>query len=246
MAHDLPCLSAPDGAPAVAVGGVMLGLGDSISAGIGASHAAQGCIALVAGRLSARAPGLRLVNLSLPGETSHSMVAPGGQLERAEALIAQTAAAGVTVAPITLCIGGNDAMEAQLLGDERAIAELGANLSTILGRLAAALPAGHPRFAEVGCVQTFYNPFEVGGDPGSANGHGPGADLLAPRRARRAGFNGVIRAAAAQAGIRLVDVSALFRGRAAELTWVRSGDIHPNEDGHRAIADLYARVCGWT
>ena len=226
----------------------MVALGDSISAGIGASHASQGCLALVANRLGDGARGPRFVNLSLPGETSHSMLAPQGQLDRAEALIAQTAAAGVTVAPISVCIGGNDAMEAQLLGDERAIAELGRNLTIILERLAAALPASHPRLGAVACIQTFYNPFEaengVNGVNG-ANGHGPGADLMAPRRARRAGFNTAIRTVAAQAGVRVADVSRLFRGRAIELTWVRSGDIHPNDDGHRAIADLYLEVCGW-
>ena len=220
----------------------MVALGDSISAGIGASHASQGCIALVAGRLSEQSTGLRLVNLSLPGASSHSMLEAGGQLERAEALIADAVGSGATVAPIALCIGANDAMEAQVLGDERAIAELGRNLEAILERLAATLPPGHQPLADVGVVQTFYNPFEH--DVGT-NGHGPGADLMAPRRARRAGFNAAIRSAAAAAGVRVVDVSALFRGRAAELTWVRSGDIHPNDIGHREIADLYLRVCGW-
>ncbi|TMC47576.1 MAG: SGNH/GDSL hydrolase family protein [Chloroflexi bacterium] len=242
MADDPLRLSTPDAAPALAVGGVMIALGDSISAGIGASHASQGCLALVARRLGDGARGPRFVNLSLPGESSHSMLAPRGQLDRAEALIAQSVAAGMTVAPISVCIGGNDAMEAQLLGDDRAIAELGRNLTIVLGRLAEVLPAGHPRLGEVACVQTFYNPFET---ENGANGHGPGADLMAPRRARRAGFNTAIRTAAAEAGVRVADVSRLFRGRATELTWVRSGDIHPNDDGHHAIADLYLEVCGW-
>jgi lysophospholipase L1-like esterase len=170
------------------------------------------------------------------------MLAAGGQLERAETVIAEALGRGATVAPIVVCIGGNDAMEAQVLGDDRAIAELGRNLEVVLERLAAALPPGHPGLDEVGVVQTFYNPFEHDGSP---NGHGPGADLMAPRRARRAGFNGAIRGVAAAAGVRVADVSALFRGRAAELTWVRSGDIHPTDEGHRTIADLYVRVCGW-
>jgi hypothetical protein len=43
--------------------------------------------------------------------------------------------------------------------------------------------------------------------------------------------------------MRLVEVSGLFRGRCGELTWVRSGDIHPTDVGHTLIAGAYLEVC---
>jgi hypothetical protein len=47
-------------------------------------------------------------------------------------------------------------------------------------------------------------------------------------------------------GVRVVDVSALFRGRSLELTWVRTGDMHPTGEGHALIAEEYLRVGGWS
>jgi hypothetical protein len=67
---------------------------------------------------------------------------------------------------------------------------------------------------------------------------------MAPRRATRGGFNRIIRNAAAARGLRLVEVSGRFRGRCGELTWVRSGDIHPTDEGHTLIAGAYLEVCG--
>ena len=228
------------GAPAM-VGTVLLALGDSIAAGIGASHVSSGCMAVLASALRPRDPGLALVNLAIPGESSHSMLLPGGQLDRAEEVIAEVARGGGRVGPVALCVGGNDIMEAKLLGDEEALRLFGRNLGAILGRLDAALRATGSSLAEVGCVQTVYNPFE----PDVVEGGNNGADAhsMAPRRAGRGGFNRIIRAAAATTGVRLVEVSGLFRGRCGELTWVRSGDIHPTDGGHTLIAGAYLDVC---
>lgn len=228
----------------VAIGTVMLALGDSVAAGIGAPHVSEGCMAQLARHLGATRADLRFVNMAMPGESSRSMLVPGGQVDRAEALIAQTGAEGGQVAPIVLSIGGNDAMEAQLLGDDEALDELAANLQTILSRLDSALHAQGGGLAGSACLQTVYNPFELaeGGDPGPGS---VDADRLAPRRSRRGGHNRILRAAAASFGIEVADVARAFRGRAAELTWVVSGDIHPRLTGHQAIADLYVEACGW-
>ena len=228
------------GAPAM-VGTVLLALGDSIAAGIGASHVSSGCMAVLASALRPRDPGLALVNLAIPGESSHSMLLPGGQLDRAEEVIAEVARGGGRVGPVALCVGGNDIMEAKLLGDEEALRMFGRNLGAILGRLDAALRATGSSLAEVGCVQTVYNPFEP--DVVEGGNNGAEAHSMAPRRAGRGGFNRIIRAAAATTGVRLVEVSGLFRGRCGELTWVRSGDIHPTDDGHTLIAGAYLEVC---
>jgi lysophospholipase L1-like esterase len=229
------------GSPAV-VGTVQLALGDSIAAGIGASHVSCGCMGVLCAGLRARHPELALVNLAIPGESSASMLASGGQLERAEELIAEVGGDGGRVGPLALCIGGNDIMEAKLLGDDEALRQFGRNLGVILGRLDAALRAAGSSLAEVGCVQTVYNPFE----PDVVEGGSDGAEAhsMAPRRAGRGGFNRIIRAAAAAHGVRLVEVSGLFRGRCGELTWVRSGDIHPTDEGHTLIAGAYLEACG--
>jgi lysophospholipase L1-like esterase len=228
----------------IAVGTTMLGLGDSIAAGIGAPHVSEGFVAVLAQRLGDRHRGLRLVNLAVPGETSSSMLAPGGQMERAEQVIAEVSQAGGRVAPITLSIGANDAMEAASIGDDTALTLLARNLDSILARLDDALRCAGSGIAGSACLQTVYNPFELVGADG-AELPVVDADAMAPRRSLRGGHNRVIRAAAAMWGIAVADVSRIFRGRAHDLTWVRSGDIHPSDRGHAVIADTYMAACGW-
>lgn len=230
---------APAEAPTVAIDSTLLGLGDSIAAGIGAPHVSDGFLGLLARRLARRHPDIRLVNLAVPGETSSSMLAPGGQLEVAEGVIT---AGGVS--PIVLSIGGNDAMEAATLGDDAALSLLARNLDHILRRLDVALRAAGSRLAGSACLQTVYNPFELAGVDGQPHPE-VDPDALAPRRSTRGGHNRVIRVAAAHWGVGVADVARIFRGRARELTWVGSGDIHPSERGHTVIADAYVAACGW-
>lgn len=225
-----------DAAP-LHLGDVMLALGDSVAAGIGAGHVSEGCMWLLADRLRALQPGLELAHLAVPSESSVSMLAPGGQMDRAEALIAETVEGGRSVGPVALSIGGNDVMEAALVGDDEALRQLEENLGAILRRLDAALRRGGQRLVECAAVQTIYNPFEAL-PPDDA-------DLMAPRRASRSGYNAAIRRVAQNAGVRVVDVAALFWGRSLELTWVRTGDMHPTGEGHALIAEEYLRVGGW-
>ena len=188
MAENLAGRLTSDAAPPLHLGDVMLALGDSIAAGIGAAHVTEGCMWLLAAHLRRLHTGLHFEHLAVPSETSASMLAADGQVERAE-------------------------------------------------RTIAALRPGGQRLGDVAVVQTVYNPFE-GLPPDSA-------DLMAPRRASRSGYNAAIRRVAQNMGVRLVDISSLFRGRSLELTWVRTGDIHPTGDGHELIAQEYLRVGGW-
>jgi lysophospholipase L1-like esterase len=193
---------------------------------------------LLAGHLRRIQPELELAHLAIPSESTASMLAPGGQLDRAEATITEALERGRSVGPVAISIGGNDVMEAALIGDDEALRGLEDNLATILRRLDAALRPGGRRLAEVGAVQTVYNPFEaVPADD---------ADVMAPRRASRTGYNAAIRRVAQNMGVRIVDVAALFRGRSLELTWVRTGDMHPTGAGHELIAGEYVRVGGWS
>lgn len=227
-----------DDASPLLLGDVMVALGDSIAAGIGAGHVSEGCVWLLADRLRRLNPALRFEHLAIPSESSASMLRPGGQLDRAEAVIAAAVDAGQRVGPVVLAIGGNDIMEASLIGDDEALRRLEDNLALILRRLDAALRRGGQRLADVAMVQTVYNPFES--LPADA------ADLMAPRRASRSGYNAAIRRVAQNAGVRVSDVASLFRGRCTELTWVRTGDIHPTGEGHALIAEECLRVGGWS
>ena len=215
----------------------MVALGDSIAAGIGAGHVTEGCMPLLAGHLRRERPSLELVHLAVPSESSASMVAPGGQLDRAEQVVAAAVGAGRAVGPITLSIGGNDIMEAALIGDEEALHQLEENLGVILRRLDLALRPGGQSIDAACVVQTVYNPFEAL-PPDDAN-------LMAPHRASRSGFNAAIRRVAQNMGVRVCDIASLFRGRSLELTWVRTGDIHPTGEGHALIAAEYLRAAGW-
>ena len=222
-----------DNAPLV-IGDVMVALGDSIAAGIGAGHVAEGCMWLLADRLRRLQPPLDFHFLAVPSETSASMLAPGGQLDRAERVIDTAVAEGSVVGPVTLSVGGNDIMEAALIGDDEALLQLEGNLDAMLRRLDVALWRGGQRLDEVAVVQTVYNPFEAL-PPDSAH-------TMAPHRASRSGYNAAIRRVAQNHGVRVCDVASLFRGRTLDLTWVRTGDIHPTGEGHELIAAEYLRT----
>ena len=215
----------------------MVALGDSIAAGIGAGHVSEGCMWLLAERLRTLRPELELAFLAIPSESSTSMLQPGGQLDRAERVIAESLAAGRSVGPITLSVGGNDILVGALLGHDEALRLFEQNLEAILRRLASALRPGGRPLAEVAAVQTVYNPFEALPPDEAA--------LMAPHRSDRGGFNAAIRRLCGNAGVRVADVAGLFRGRSMELTWIRTGDIHPTGEGHAAIAEEYLRTGGW-
>jgi lysophospholipase L1-like esterase len=225
-----------DNAPLV-IGDVMVALGDSIAAGIGAGHVAEGCMWLLADQLRRLQPQLDFRFLAVPSETSTSMLAPGGQLDRAEEVIGALADEGLTVGPVTLSVGGNDIMEAALIGDDEALIQLEENVDAILRRLDSALRSAGQRIDEVTVVQTVYNPFEA--LPADS------AHTMAPHRASRSGYNAAIRRVAQNHSVRVCDIASLFRGRTMELTWVRTGDIHPTGEGHELIAAEYLRTAGW-
>jgi len=230
-----------DHAAHLAVGDVMLVLGDSLAVGIGAGHISEGAMALVASRLAVRRPGLTMMNLAIPSEGSCSMLAPGGQLDRAVEAIRGAHERGERVGPVTLSLGANDSIESAMLGELEAFRRFGENLETILTRLDTALAGQSDGIDGVLCMQTFYNPFPAcEADPTL-----PPPDQLAPRRARTIDFNTAIRTAAARRGVRLADIETAFRGRECELTWLRSGDIHPNASGQGVMCDAFMTSGGW-
>jgi lysophospholipase L1-like esterase len=234
----------------VELGDLYLALGDSLATGFetaGNADGQPGYPVFLHQTLLAADLTLDYANLGMDGESAASMLLPGGQLERAEALIAQERTQGRRIALVTLSIGGNDIFQQLLLtsdpdATERAFVRLRANLEAILGRLRAALGADTPLL-----VMSYYNPYPGLVLPGD---EAPRADLLVPR------LNTLIAELAAAHGAGLVDVYTPFLGREAELTFVRipyrplfedlftNYDFHPRLAGHLLIAERFALAQG--
>jgi lysophospholipase L1-like esterase len=130
-------------------GQTYLALGDSLAWGFRlADRARESYPALLAQRIKGRGAEARLVNLSVPGETTTSL--RGGQLRDALALIERERAAGRRVSPITLDIGGNDLQRAAGGSAEQREAALAAareNIAATLEALRRARRCGGPRAA---------------------------------------------------------------------------------------------------
>jgi len=234
-----------------------LALGDSLAAGVGASEPAQtGYVGLVFDALQTEPASpygegeLTLLNLGDPGETTTSMLASGGQMEKALVEIESLkddGIAGNEVAVITIDIGANDFIPL-ILGDSpclpnplaeacqqaaaSALTTFRSNFADIMRRLRAA--AG----PEVEIVAVgLYNPLSGTGGPFDAVGDAA-VEL----------FNSTVAEAAAEPDIqaRLADVFPLFQDRGSELTHVAEvpPDVHPNDGGHYLMAQVVVTALG--
>lgn len=227
---------------------VYLALGDSVAVGVGASDPeVGGYTALVWEGLREttryQESGLEYVNLAVSGETTDSMLAEGGQLEKALALLRERNGdgnAGGDVEVVTLTIGGNDILRL-LRGSspcvpdpdsvrcqeelDRTLARLEANLSLILSELREAAGDRVKLF-----VMGYYNPF---------SGTGVAFDDAGDEAIMR--VNDVIEQTATAPGVDavLVDVAPVFLERGPQLSHINRLDIHPNDAGYRAIADAF-------
>lgn len=251
----------PPAPAAVGAGDVYLALGDSLVTGdehpdnTTAEGGLPGYPAYLLELLRQQTP-LTIANLGVSGETSASMLAPGGQLDQAVAFIAAERAAGRRVSPVTLSIGGNDMVAALLPGSTTTVTDTlvnyRANLGQILDKLVAALDAGGQPSGDL-LIMNYYNPYPnlrayiPSGIPLNAD---PDTDV--PR------FNQIIAEEAAARGIRVVEIYTAFRGRETSLTFVRQPyqvfpspnpvlmDYHPRAEGHRVIARGFAEASGYT
>lgn len=222
---------------------VYMALGNSLAFGVGAANpAAEGYVALTADnlllndRFSER--GLELINLSEPGATSGDIVETDSQLDKALEEIgarASDAEANNEVEIISLDVGGNDLLslaepdspcfEDPLGGVCRVrintvLSDLQRNLTRTLTELRQAAPQ-----AEIYVIDLF-NPY---------SGTGESLEIIASIGVQQ--INGVLAAvsASAELGVRFVSVYELFQGRGPQ--WVASDGIHPNNDGHRVLAE---------
>jgi len=234
-----------------------LALGDSLAAGVGASEPAQtGYVNLVFNALRTEPSSpyseadLALLNLGDPGETTTSIQAGGGQLEKALAEIESRkddSIPGNEVAVITIDIGANDFLP--LVKDESpclpnplaeacqeaavsALTTFRANFADIMRRLRAA--AGPE--AEIVALG-LYNPLSGTGGPFDTVGD-----------AAVGLFNSTVAAAVGDPDIEagLADVFVHFEGRGPELTHIDEmpPDIHPNDSGYYLMALATVRALG--
>ncbi len=228
-------------------GPLYLALGDSLSAGIGASdEPARGWVGLV----SAALPEWDLLNLGAAGDDSRELLFSGPLDEglRQIALRATDAEPGNEVSAITLEIGGNDLLDIYfdlvLPGDcpsviealqretcvtalKSALAAYRSNLTETLNRLIEATPET-PIF-----LMTIYNPFSGGASVIDEIG----VLTLEGREGTPfpEGLNDIVREVGAETGVILVEWYELFLGKQSE--YIAFDLIHPNDTGHAVMAE---------
>ena len=230
-------------------GHLYIALGDSLSAGVGASgfDPKKGFVGLVHDALP---PDFVLLNLGVAGYDSRELIEKG-ELERATSEIKDRngdANPDNDVRAVTLEIGGNDLLDiffnfvlpgrcpsvAEGLQKPECVAQLRNALDLYepnLDKILTTLQQADPQLNIF--LMTLYNPFS-GGSPAldelgefSLEGR---ADTPFPE-----GLQDIIRRQAQVHGVHLVEVYPLFEGKAHE--YIAGDTIHPNDTGYRVMAD---------
>ena len=157
---------------------------------------------------------------------------------------------------VTLTIGGNDFLP--LVGQEpcasnpigrecqtivgTALKTFSVNYAAILRDLKAALDSDPGE--EQLLVTTYYNPYKGTGSPfelptdGTLFGTDGTIDCAANAAdVTKGGLNDVITCSAAAVGATTVDLYSVMIDKALTHTHIATGDIHPNDEGYRLIAD---------
>jgi lysophospholipase L1-like esterase len=244
----------PEPTPVSSLGGkkLYLALGDSLSAGSGASDPSR--TSFVALITQALGNGYEVLDLAVPGHTSDDLI--NKQLGRAVSEIQARQTDGIPgneTAAITLEIGGNDLLnlytslvvpgtcpsvpealqkQACVDGLRNALDHYRTNLEQILDALKMADP-NVPIFLE-----TLYNPFSGG----ASNLDQIGALALEGQAGTvfPDGLNDVIRQVGQEKGVTVVDWYPIFVGKSNQ--YISQDLIHPNDTGYQLMAQaiLYA------
>ena len=226
-----------------------LALGDSLSAGVGATgfSAENAFVGLVHDELG---PEFALLNLGIAGHDSQELI-DEGPLDRAVAEIAERnhdddQANDVEI--VTLEIGGNDLLDLLfdlVLPGRCPSVEEGLQRPECVEAFRETLDAYEPnldltldRLREADpdlniFLMTLYNPF---------SGASPVLDELGeltlegdPNTPFPEGLQDIIRRQAEENDVHLVEVYPLFEGKAKE--YIAGDTIHPNDTGYRVMAD---------
>ncbi len=216
-------------------GDTYLALGDSLAAGFTVGDPAEAYVARIDQALRQLKPGIAVNNLSVPGETSTSFRAY--QIPRALAFIAAEGKAGRRISPITIDIGGNDARAVERsdrTARVQAMKHVEENLGVALDQLLRATADRLGRRTVDIVVMSYYNPY--GGD--LADESSPAYWMVQ--------LNQAISRAATARGVPVADVASAFGGGLAfRYTYVTTGDVHANADGHRVIAQQFWKALAY-
>ena len=222
--------------PEGVAGGLYLVLGDSWAAGQGASDAdATSYAALVAQALRSRfGEALELRSLAVGAQTTEALV--DGQLPQLVELVQQG-----EVRLVTLTIGGQDLLqyvsEPVCLQDPADLGcPLGDGLFEVEQRLDRILRELREAGPEVAiAIQLYPNLFS-----------GTGHQFDRPTDTAFGLLNGVITGVARRHDVLVADPRVAFEGQGRALSHVEDAepdfDFHPNDAGHRVIADAFLEV----
>lgn len=217
-------------------GDVYVALGDSLAAGFIVSNPQHSYVPRIAQALRQHNPEIETRNFAVGGETSRSLLLR--QLPQAIRFIEEQRAAGRRVSPITITIGGNDALPAAnglLEVRRRTIETIEANIGVALDQLiTATTDRSGQRTADI-AIMTYYNLFP--GDPDDQQGVTYWANQL----------NAAIDRVARERGVAVADVAGAFdEGKIYRYTYIASGDIHANDAGHAVIAEEFLKALEYT
>ena len=198
-----------------------MALGDSITAGKGATPFTHGFVYLLYQQGTyGQANRTQFTNVGVPlAESVHVL---NYQVPMAVQLFKPTV--------ITITVGGNDLLKLLSLPDptdpdavKKILEEFSINLAQILSILRSQLPPGAQIY-----IANLYT------IPGI-----PGADIVVPE------FNKVLAFVAGQFNVPVVDIHSAFLGRSGLLLIERHGadvtEVHPTNAGHRVISNEFSK-----
>ncbi len=224
-------------ATANATTGVYLALGDSFAAGQGASSATvTSYVALVRGGYEEHIRhAVQLTSLAVPGNNTQDLI--DKQLPAA-----LDAARAGDVRLITLTIGGNDLNIIQSdpnvgaciidVNDPKCpVANILVGTEQRLDQILSALHSAAPKAAIV--IEAYPDLFSGSGHP-----------FETPAKVAFGLLDDVIDRVAKRNDVLVADPRAAFVGRSLELTHINDTppDFHPNDAGHRLIADAFLKA----
>ncbi len=213
--------------------GTYVALGDSIAAGWGASNqATKGYVGVLGAALGVGSP----FNFGVAAQTSTTL--RGQQLTDALAKINDPSDTTL----VTIDIGANDFYVEHCQAGWDTGCPLRANLAATLDGLLNAL-ANDPG-KETLATMAYYNPYAGEGTQAErdwdTNLFGANGVLNASDTGANVGVNDVILQESKKRGLPMANPYPYFE--IAKQTWIANDHVHPNDDGHAAIAQTFCDV----